>query len=163
MTTRRDGRDDAPGERRGGPDSPAPQRGLFDSSPAGGSPGAPVPGEPQPAAGSRSRPLSIAELNRSVQTVIETAHPALWVVGEISNLSKYSSGHLYFTLKDGGSEISAVMFAGSNRRLRFKPVDGSEVLAHGHPTLGCRAGATSSSSRRWSRGAADRCSRRSRP
>jgi len=66
---------------------------------------------------------------------IEGAYPIVWIRGEISNLSRLSTNHLYFTLKEAGSEISAVMFAKANRRLRFTPADGAEVLACGRPTL----------------------------
>jgi exodeoxyribonuclease VII large subunit len=134
-----------PGADGGGPSRAGALPGLFDTperkenpatspssiSPAGAEPRA----GSAPAPGSRTRPLTVAELNRSVQREIEDAHPAVWIVGEISNLNRYSSGHLYFTLKDRESEISSVMFAGSNRRLRFAPADGSEVLACGRPTV----------------------------
>jgi exodeoxyribonuclease VII large subunit len=108
--------------------------------------------EPARAApGTRARPLRVSELNRSIQVEIESAFPAVWIVGEISNLSHPSKsargrpgpsaapgatgGHLYFTLKDAGSEIAAVIFASAARRLRFSPADGSEVIACGRPTL----------------------------
>lgn len=91
--------------------------------------------EAAPPAGTRARPLSVGELNRTIQEEIEGAHPSVWITGEISNLNRYSSGHLYFTLKDAVSEIAAVMFASANRRLRFRPDDGTQVLASGRPTV----------------------------
>lgn len=99
------------------------------------------PAAPRAAPGSRARPLRISELNRSIQTEIESAFPAVWIVGEVSNLSARAQpgsargGHLYFTLKDAGSEIAAVIFASAARRLRFSPADGAEVIAGGRPTL----------------------------
>jgi len=78
----------------------------------------------------------VSELNRSIQTEIESAFPAVWIAGEISNFSnRATGGHLYFTLKDVGSEIAAVIFASAARRLRFAPSDGTEVIACGRPTL----------------------------
>lgn len=56
----------------------------------------------------------------------------VWVRGEISNFHHHHRGHMYFTLKDEGSKIRAVMFAGNNRRLRFVPKDGDDVLVRGY-------------------------------
>jgi exodeoxyribonuclease VII large subunit len=53
------------------------------------------------------------------------------VEGEISNLRVPSSGHAYFTLKDEGAQLSAVLFRGRGRRVRFEPEDGMHVLAFG--------------------------------
>jgi len=53
------------------------------------------------------------------------------VVGEISNFKPHSSGHFYFSLKDEGATISAVMFRGANSTLRFKPADGQRVIGFG--------------------------------
>lgn len=55
----------------------------------------------------------------------------VWVQGEISNFKHHGRGHMYFTLKDDQTRIRAVMFAGNNRRLRFMPKDGDEVLIRG--------------------------------
>lgn len=55
----------------------------------------------------------------------------VWVRGEISNFTKHSSGHLYFTLKDKDSRIKCVMFAGSVVRLPFAPQNGTRVIANG--------------------------------
>ena len=129
--------------RRSGEDGGPARPGLERDAPretgsAQGSlfgPDVPSPAAAPPAPGTRSRPLTVAELNRSVQARIEETHPALWIVGEISNLSMRASGHLYFTLKDSASEIGAAMFAAANRRLRFRPENGREVLALGRPTV----------------------------
>lgn len=56
----------------------------------------------------------------------------LWVEGEISNLSRPSSGHLYFTLKDVGAQLRCVMWRSEVARLRFAPSDGMAVLVHGY-------------------------------
>jgi exodeoxyribonuclease VII large subunit len=81
----------------------------------------------------------------SVSDLIEYLHDVLeadeklrrvWVEGEISNFSQHSkSRHMYFTLKDGKSTIDAVMFAGNNRRLRFSPKNGDQVLVRGYVSI----------------------------
>ena len=56
---------------------------------------------------------------------------AIWVQGEVSNLSRPSSGHLYFTLKDAGAALRCVMWRNEASRLRFDPADGMAVEVHG--------------------------------
>lgn len=75
--------------------------------------------------------LSVEQLNLSVKQILEGQIGQIWVKGEISNFKAHTSGHFYFSLKDSKSQISAVMFRGNNSRLKFKPVDGLEVLARG--------------------------------
>ncbi len=55
----------------------------------------------------------------------------IWVEGEISNLTRASSGHVYFTLKDADAQLKAVMWKTSAARLRYTPQHGEHVLAHG--------------------------------
>lgn len=55
----------------------------------------------------------------------------IYVKGELSNINIYRSGHIYFTLKDEGSQISAVMFKGMRRFLNFEPKDGMKVIVKG--------------------------------
>lgn len=55
----------------------------------------------------------------------------LWIKGEISNFKYHSRGHMYFTLKDEQARIQAVMFAGYNQYLSFRPEDGMKVLVRG--------------------------------
>ena len=55
----------------------------------------------------------------------------IWVEGEISNLTRAASGHLYFTLKDSDAQLKAVMWKSSAEQLRFDPQHGDQVLAHG--------------------------------
>lgn len=77
--------------------------------------------------------LSVSELNLYIKNVLE-GNPALrdvWVAGEISGARLYASGHLYFSLKDADSVISAVMFRGAVARLRFQPENGMRVIIHG--------------------------------
>lgn len=79
--------------------------------------------------GTRLRPLTVSELNRGADAVLRDAWGMLWVVGEISRLVIHRSGHWYFSLKDAKATVSCAMFRGRNRRLRFKPEEGLEVLA----------------------------------
>lgn len=78
--------------------------------------------------------FSVTQLNEYVKMTLESS-PVLrdiWLRGEISNFkSNYSSGHLYFSLKDEGSSIRAVMFRGYASRLKFRPESGMKVLVHG--------------------------------
>lgn len=74
---------------------------------------------------------SISELTSRIKSILEGALPSLWVEGEISNFVHHSSGHMYFTLKDEKSQISAVMFKQRNARLTFTPENGMKVLVRG--------------------------------
>lgn len=79
--------------------------------------------------------LSVEQLNLQIKQLLEGKIGQIWVQGEISNFKAHTSGHFYFSLKDSKSQISAVMFRGSNSRLRFKPHDGLEVLVRGRITV----------------------------
>jgi len=79
--------------------------------------------------------LTVSEITRQIKQLLEGEFAVCWVVGEISNLREPSSGHLYFSLKDSDAQIRAVCFRGSRLALRFKPVDGLEVLCFGRITV----------------------------
>ena len=79
--------------------------------------------------------LSVAELNAEVNQLLVRGFPLLWVEGEISNLVRPSSGHLYFTLKDSKSQIRSAMFRNSNMKLKIKPENGMRVLVRGRVGL----------------------------
>ena len=66
-----------------------------------------------------------------LKAALEETFPGVWVEGEISNLRTPGSGHAYFTLKDEGAQLSAVLFRGRGRRVRFDLEDGMQVLAFG--------------------------------
>jgi exodeoxyribonuclease VII large subunit len=74
---------------------------------------------------------SVSEVTARIKEVIETSHPRIWISGEVSNCSRHSSGHTYFTLKDQDSQIRCVLFAGSGRRLSVVPGDGLSFFVHG--------------------------------
>lgn len=78
-----------------------------------------------------AKPLKIAEITSLIKEILEGSFPRITLEGEISNARPSSTGHLYFTLKDETSAISAVMFKGKSRYLSFTPKDGILVHATG--------------------------------
>ena len=78
---------------------------------------------------------TITRLNREVRAILEGSFPALMVQGELSNLARPSSGHLYFSLKDSTAQVRCAMFRGRNRLLKFNPENGMEVLARAEVSL----------------------------
>jgi exodeoxyribonuclease VII large subunit len=76
-----------------------------------------------------------SRLNREARTLLERGLPALWLEGEISNLSRPSSGHWYFSLKDEAAQLRCAMFRQRNLLARFTPRDGSHVLVRGRVSL----------------------------
>ena len=82
---------------------------------------------------SRPDAFSVSQVNEYIKMLLE-GNPNLadiWVQGEISGAKLYASGHLYFSLKDSDSVLSAVMFRGSMARMEFEAENGMKVLAHG--------------------------------
>jgi exodeoxyribonuclease VII large subunit len=79
-------------------------------------------------------PITISALNTHVVTLFERDELLrdLWVVGEVSNWKRATSGHIYFSLKDGGAAISAVMWKGSALNQKWLPNEGDQILAHGY-------------------------------
>ncbi len=75
--------------------------------------------------------LSVSELTARLKNVIERGFGSLAVEGELSNCKQWSSGHLYFTLKDDNAQIRAVMFRTEVRQLKFRPADGMHVVVRG--------------------------------
>lgn len=84
----------------------------------------------QPKAATR-RIWRVAELVGEVRSHIESEYADVWVEGEISNLRAAPSGHLYFTLKDGESQLPVVLFRRQAQLLRFRPEDGLQALVRG--------------------------------
>ena len=80
---------------------------------------------------------SVSELNKEAQQLLEGRLGSVWLEGEISNLTKAPSGHLYFTLKDSRSEISAARFAGREASLvpQTPLENGMKILAYGRLTI----------------------------
>jgi exodeoxyribonuclease VII large subunit len=88
----------------------------------------PTPAPPPPPV---RRVYSVSELTSGLRALLETTFGEVWIEGEISNCKVWNTGHMYFTLKDGGAQIKAVMFRTAVRYLRFKPEDGLHVVARG--------------------------------
>ena len=72
--------------------------------------------------------LNPSTLNRLVRDLLGDVFPFVWIEGELSNVAKPASGHLYFTLKDSGAQVRCAMFKPKSASLRFRPVDGMQVL-----------------------------------
>ena len=74
--------------------------------------------------------LTVSELNSYIKRIFDSDRflSAVTVKGEISNLTNHRSGHLYFSLKDEGGQVRAVMFRSSAERLKFIPEDGMKVI-----------------------------------
>ncbi|MDW2981578.1 MAG: exodeoxyribonuclease VII large subunit [Rhodanobacter sp.] len=72
--------------------------------------------------------LTPSSLNRLVRDLLGDALPLVWIEGELSNVAKPASGHLYFTLKDSGAQVRCAMFKMKATALRFRPADGMQVL-----------------------------------
>jgi len=75
--------------------------------------------------------FSVSQITGHIQHTLEEGFSSIWVKGEISNLTRHSSGHWYFSLKDSGAQLGSVMFRGQNQRVRFEPTHGMEITAHG--------------------------------
>jgi exodeoxyribonuclease VII large subunit len=78
---------------------------------------------------------TVSGLTREIRDRLETHFSLVWVSGEVSNLRQPLSGHFYFTLKDAGAQLRAVLFKGNHQHLRFKPQEGSQFLCRGRLTV----------------------------
>jgi len=78
---------------------------------------------------------TVSELNMETRALLEERFPNVWVEGEISNLARPRSGHIYFSLKDDRCQLRCAMFRMHNRRIDFTPEDGLQVLANGRISL----------------------------
>lgn len=79
--------------------------------------------------------LSPSQLNTLARNLLEDAFPVVLVEGELGNLSRPGSGHLYFTLKDARAQVRCALFRPRSQWLRFQPREGLRVLARGRLTL----------------------------
>jgi exodeoxyribonuclease VII large subunit len=79
--------------------------------------------------------LSPSQLNTLARDLLEGAFPMVWVEGELGNLSRPGSGHLYFTLKDARAQVRCALFKPKSQWLNFVPREGLRVLARGRLTL----------------------------
>ena len=79
--------------------------------------------------------ISVGELNRSAKYLLENTFNNIAVVGEISNMSRPSSGHIYFTLKDEDGAIGCAMWRSQASRLNFSPENGDQCILKGQVSL----------------------------
>lgn len=82
-----------------------------------------------------SEVLTVSELNRRARLALEKALPSCWVGGEISNLTRASSGHWYFTLKDAQAGVRCAMFRNRNQYVDWQPREGDQVEVRAQATL----------------------------
>lgn len=80
-------------------------------------------------------PISVAQLNRQAKFLLEQHFPTLLVSGEISNLARPRSGHLYFTLKDQNAQVRCAFFRGQAAQQRYQLREGDAVLVRGKLSL----------------------------
>ena len=79
--------------------------------------------------------FTVSRLNNAVRDILEGSFPLIWVEGEISNLARPSSGHIYFSLKDESAQVKCAMFRMRNMVLPFNPENGIHVLARAQVSL----------------------------
>lgn len=94
-----------------------------------------MPSEATPAAISGEEILSVSALNRLARQALEQRFPLLWVSGEISNLRRPASGHVYFALKDENAQVDCIMFRNRSQLVPFRLQDGLRVEARALVTL----------------------------
>lgn len=87
-----------------------------------------------------ARKLTVSQLTDQIRATLENSFGSLIVEGELSNCRPSSTGHLYFTLKDAGAAISAVMFKNQLRGLAFTPRDGMLLRVRGHISVYAQRG-----------------------
>jgi exodeoxyribonuclease VII large subunit len=74
---------------------------------------------------------TVTEVTREIRKLLEAKYRTIWIEGEVSNCKHHSSGHIYFTLKDGGAQMNAVFFARENQSLKFDLKDGLKIIVVG--------------------------------
>ena len=79
----------------------------------------------------RDHVYSVTEITQVIKAALETAVPQAWVAGEVSNYKRSASGHIYLTLKDAGSSLSAALWKSFADRLKFELKDGLQVVCRG--------------------------------
>src|SRR4051794_1383378 len=75
--------------------------------------------------------LSVSQLSQLIEGTLESAFQSVWVSGEVSEVSRPHSGHVYFTLRDEAAQMKAVIWRSVASRLRFQLEDGQQVICHG--------------------------------
>lgn len=88
------------------------------------------PASPQPESSRERRVFRVGALLEGLSRLLEDQVGRLWVMGEVSNLHRAGSGHVYFTLKDESGQVRAALFRSAARRLPFELEEGAEVLVY---------------------------------
>lgn len=83
----------------------------------------------------RAEIFTVSRLNQEARYLLETGFPSVRVEGELSNMARPGSGHIYFTLKDQGAQVRCAMFRQNNLRLGFRPEDGQAVICRGRLSI----------------------------
>lgn len=91
--------------------------------------------EPSPRVPSRPQALSVSELTRQVRHLLEVSFLQVYVEGELSGLSRPSSGHWYFSIKDAKSQIKCAMFRPRNQHIQMPPKEGDQVMLRAKVSL----------------------------
>ena len=77
------------------------------------------------------RVVSVSQLTGWIKSTLQAEIPPVWVEGELSDVSRPSSGHIYFSLKDDSAQIRGVIWRSAAARLKFVPQDGMQVICRG--------------------------------
>jgi exodeoxyribonuclease VII large subunit len=85
--------------------------------------------------GAERKIYTVGELTRRIKAAIEGSVGEVWLEGEVSNVRRPGSGHVYFTLKDEMAQIAAVLFRGAQRGAALQPADGMKVRVLGDVTV----------------------------
>ena len=79
--------------------------------------------------------FTVSQLNQRAKQLLEITFSSVKVEGEISNLSRPSSGHWYFTLKDKGAQVRCAMFRSRTAQIKFQPKEGDQIIVRGKVSL----------------------------
>lgn len=74
---------------------------------------------------------TISEVTQNIREILESTFGEVWLEGEISNFTKHSSGHIYFSLKDAGAVLACAFFRSANQGLKFQIKEGMNVVCFG--------------------------------
>lgn len=85
----------------------------------------------KPAKRQPPRALTVSQLSALIEGTLEATFPSLWVSGEVAEVSRPHSGHIYFTLRDEAAQIRTVIWKSAARNVKFRLEEGQQVLCHG--------------------------------
>ena len=79
--------------------------------------------------------FTVSELNREARSILEGSFPSIWIEGEVSNLARPASGHMYFSLKDSRAQVRCALFKNRAMKLATQPDNGMQVLVRANVSL----------------------------